>query len=73
MAVFHLLRNDGSILFISICVAEIVRTTARNYSQLGEMISPLQPPALPAWVMSGWSTEMLLGLAGSIGLEAALY
>ena len=29
MALFHLLRNIGSSFFISICVAEIVRATAR--------------------------------------------
>src|SRR5437763_9696280 len=63
MAVFHLLRNVGSSFFISMCVAEIVRTTARNYSQLGEMVSPYNPRlALPS-VMGGWNTETLPGLA----------
>jgi MFS transporter, DHA2 family, multidrug resistance protein len=63
MAVFHLLRNIGSSFFISMCVAEIVRTTARNYSQLGEMISPYNPRLSLPWVMGGWTTETLPGLA----------
>ena len=40
MALFHLLRNIGSSFFISICVAEIVRTTGENYSRMTEMVSP---------------------------------
>jgi MFS transporter, DHA2 family, multidrug resistance protein len=63
MAVFHLLRNIGSSFFISMCVAEIVRTTARNYSQLGEMVSPYNPRLALPWVMGGWNTETLPGLA----------
>src|SRR3954464_920820 len=63
MAVFHLLRNIGSSFFISMCVAEIVRSTARNYSQLGEMISPYNPRLSLPWVMGGWTTETLPGLA----------
>jgi DHA2 family multidrug resistance protein len=63
MAVFHLMRNIGSSFFISMCVAEIVRTTARNYSQLGEMISPYNPRLALPWVMGGWTTETLPGLA----------
>ena len=63
MAVFHLLRNIGSSFFISMCVAEIVRVTAQNYSRMTEMISPFnQRLALP-WVMGGWSTDTLPGLA----------
>ncbi len=40
MSVFHLLRNIGSSFFISMCVADIVRVTAQNYSRLSELISP---------------------------------
>src|SRR5882762_6651714 len=63
MAVFHLMRNIGSSFFISMCVAEIVRTTARNYSQLGEMISPYNPRLALPWVMGGWDMDTLPGLA----------
>ena len=39
-SVFHLLRNIGSSFFISLSIAEIVRTTGANYSRMTEMISP---------------------------------
>ncbi len=40
MSMFHLLRNFGSSLFISIAVAEIVRTSAANYARMVEHVSP---------------------------------
>ena len=39
-AIFHLLRNIGSSFFISLSIAEIVRTSGANYSRMTEMISP---------------------------------
>ena len=39
-AIFHLLRNIGSSFFISLSIAEIVRTTGANYSRMTEMITP---------------------------------
>jgi DHA2 family multidrug resistance protein len=63
MAVFHLLRNIGSSFFISVCVADIVRITAQNYSRMNEMISPFNDRLALPWVMGGWSTETLPGLA----------
>jgi DHA2 family multidrug resistance protein len=63
MAVFHLLRNIGSSFFISLCVADIVRVTAQNYSRMTEMISPYNDRLALPWVMGGWSTDTLPGLA----------
>jgi MFS transporter, DHA2 family, multidrug resistance protein len=63
MSVFHLLRNIGSSFFISMCVADIVRVTAQSYSRLSEMISPFNNRLALPWVMGGWSTETLPGLA----------
>ena len=63
MALFHLLRNIGSSFFISICVAEIVRTTGENYSRLTEMISPYNKALALPWVMGGWTVDTLPGLA----------
>jgi len=40
VAVYHLLRNIGASLFISISVAEVVRSTGVNYSQMTELVSP---------------------------------
>jgi DHA2 family multidrug resistance protein len=75
MALFHLLRNIGSSFFISLCIAEIVRTTARNYSRMSEMISPYNHRLSLPWVMGGWSTDTLAGLArlgNEINRQAAM-
>lgn len=63
MSVFHLLRNIGSSFFISISVAEIVRTTAQNYARLNENISPYNERLALPWVMGGWSIDTQQGLA----------
>ena len=63
MAVFHLLRNIGSSFFISMCVADIVRVTAQNYSRMSEMISPFSHRLALPWVMGGWNADSRHGLA----------
>lgn len=40
MSVFHLLRNVGSSIFISLSVTILVRTSGINYARLTEFISP---------------------------------
>ena len=75
MAIFHLLRNIGSSFFISLCVADVVRVTARNYSRMTEMISPFNERLTLPWVMGGWDTGTLAGLARlskEIGRQAAM-
>jgi MFS transporter, DHA2 family, multidrug resistance protein len=62
-SVFHLLRNIGSSFFISLSIAEIVRTTGANYSRMSEMITPFNP-ALTMPNMTGlWSFDTVAGLA----------
>jgi len=63
MSLFHLLRNIGSSLFISLSVAEIVRSTAMNYSRMTEMISPYNELLAVPGVMGGWTVETLQGLS----------
>ena len=40
MSIFHLLRNVGSSIFISLSVTILVRTSGINYARLTEFISP---------------------------------
>jgi DHA2 family multidrug resistance protein len=61
-AVFHLLRNLGSSFFISICVAEIVRSTGVNYSRMIEGISVFNPSLVLPWVVGAWDHNSLAGL-----------
>jgi DHA2 family multidrug resistance protein len=63
MALYHLLRNLGSSLFISISVAEIVRTTGTNYARLGEFISPYNKVVSMPWATGNWSLDNAEGLA----------
>jgi len=61
-AVFTLMRNFGSSLFISITVLTVSRSTASNYSRMTEFITPynksLSMPGLPPQ----WSLESLASL-----------
>lgn len=63
MSMFHLMRTFGSSLFISVCVAEIVRTTGANYARLTEHVSPFNRVIELPWAMGGWTVETLPGLA----------
>lgn len=68
MAMFHLLRNFGSSLFISIAVAEIVRTSSANYARLTEFTSVYNPVWSYPWATGSWSIESV-GSAASFGRE----
>ncbi len=63
MAMYHLLRNFGSSLFISIAVAEIVRATGNNYARLSEMTSPFNKLWSMPWASGSWSIESVEGMA----------
>ncbi|MDX2204238.1 MAG: DHA2 family efflux MFS transporter permease subunit [Hyphomicrobiaceae bacterium] len=74
-AVFHLLRNIGSSFFISLSIAEIVRTTGANYSRMTEMISPYNPALASPSVTGAWNFETQAGLAkiaSEIGRQSAM-
>ncbi len=62
-SVYHLLRNLGSSFFISILVAEIVRSTSVNYSRMVEMISPFNKILTLPEVIGRWDVETIGGLA----------
>lgn len=63
MSMFHLLRNFGSSLFISIAVAEIVRTSAANYARMVEYISPYNRVLEMPWAMGAWAVDSAPALA----------
>ncbi|MGE0699197.1 MAG: DHA2 family efflux MFS transporter permease subunit [Hyphomicrobiaceae bacterium] len=62
-SVFHLLRNLGSSLFISIAVTEIVRTTGANYSRMTELATAYNKAWQLPWVTGAWTVETLSGIA----------
>jgi MFS transporter, DHA2 family, multidrug resistance protein len=63
MSMFHLLRNFGSSLFISVAVAEIVRSQSANYARLVEHISPFNRVLELPWAMGAWNVDTTAGLA----------
>jgi DHA2 family multidrug resistance protein len=62
-AIFHLLRNIGSSFFISLSVAQIVRTAGANYSRMTELVSPYNLVLGLPWVKGEWNFETVPGLA----------
>jgi DHA2 family multidrug resistance protein len=74
-SVFHLLRNIGSSFFISISIAEIVRTTGANYSRMTEMITPFNPVLTMPSLIGSWNFDTAAGLAkvaNEINRQAAM-
>jgi MFS transporter, DHA2 family, multidrug resistance protein len=63
LGVFHLLRNLASSLFISISVAEVVRSTGMNYARMVELINPFNPSLILPWVVGNWDAGTNAGLA----------
>ncbi len=74
-AVFILMRNFGSSLFISICVLVAIRTTSINYSQMTERVTPFNGNLGLTALPDVWNPETSLGLlriAGEINRQAAM-
>ncbi len=69
------MRSIGSSFFISMTVAEIVRTTTANYSRLVEMLTPYNKSLSLPSVMGQWTTESTSGMAAlarEINRQAAM-
>lgn len=62
-AIFHLLRNFGSSIFISISVMIVIRSGKVNYSELVEHINPFNEALYMPGVMGQWSIDSIGGIA----------
>jgi DHA2 family multidrug resistance protein len=74
-ALFHLLRNFGSSIFISLSVMAAVRTGRITYAELSENITTLRDSTHLPWVTGPRSLDNLpdlLALAGEVGHQAQL-
>lgn len=69
-ALFNLMRNFGSSLFISLSILVLVRTTAENYSGLSAVVSPLNEILRFPEFVGRWNLESTAGLAQ---LSAEIY
>jgi DHA2 family multidrug resistance protein len=75
MSVFHLVRNFGSSLFISLSIVLLVRSTAASYSTFTEHISPFNrvlayPGSVGLWNLD--SQGGLFALANELQRQAAM-
>jgi len=74
-AIYHLLRNLGSSIFISLSVTLVIISTATNYAGMTELISDYNKALALPWLLGAWSAESAQGLAalsGEIGRQAAM-
>ena len=62
-AVFTLMRNFGSSLFISLSVLVLVRSTSINYSRLTEFITPFNSTAAFPLLPPSWDPSTAAGIA----------
>ncbi len=75
-SIFHLVRNFGSSVFISISFAIMIRTGQVNYSELTANATPLNPALdfqdslFTSWSLSGANT--LAALSGEIGRQSIM-
>lgn len=69
-SIFHLLRNFGSSIFISVSVLTVSRTGKISYSELSENISAFTDVARFPQVMGMWSFDTVQGLA-ALGSEVS--
>ena len=75
MAFFHLLRNVGSSVHISLSVALVIRSTQVNYAEIGEHVSRFNENWLLPWVSGAWSSSSTQGLAAissEVGRQATM-
>ncbi len=62
-AVFHLLRNIGSSLFISLSVTTVIRTGTTNYARMTEFVTPFNELLTFPQYLNLWDAETIMGLA----------
>tara|TARA_Y100001960_G_C14187432_1_gene593260 strand:- start:134 stop:592 length:459 start_codon:yes stop_codon:yes gene_type:complete len=62
-AVFHLIRNLGSAIIISVCVGVVILSTGVNYSVLSEHLSLFNEAFSLSAISGGWTLNTPSGLA----------
>jgi DHA2 family multidrug resistance protein len=62
-AIFTLLRNFGSSVFVSIAVVLLVRSTATNYAHMTEFVSPFNETLALGTLPASWTLDTTGGLA----------
>ena len=74
-AVYHMLRNLGSAVFISLSVTVVIISTAENYAGMTQFISDFNKVLSLPWSLGAWDTgsnPSLAALSSEMGRQAAL-
>jgi len=74
-ALYHLIRNVGSSIYISFSVAIVMRTAGQSYSEMSHFASPFNDSFRMPWASGQWnmdSVEGLSHLSGEITRQAAM-
>src|SRR5215813_9568814 len=74
-AVFTMMRNFGSSLFISLAVMVLVRSASINYTRMTEFVTPYREPLLYPSLPASWNLESTSGLmqvANEVQRQAAM-
>ena len=74
-AVYHMLRNLGSAVFISLSVTIVIISTSANYAEMNEFISDFNKVLTLPWSLGAWNTDSgasLAALSSEMDRQAAL-
>ena len=74
-AVFHLLRNLGSSIYISLSVTLAITSTQISYAEMTEFITEFNKTLQFPWSLGAWRADDITGLAsvsGEINRQAAM-
>ena len=74
-AMYHLLRNIGSSIYISLSIALVIRTSKINYAGMVENISPFNENLMLPWVSGAWgvgSQSQLMALSAETMRQATM-
>jgi MFS transporter, DHA2 family, multidrug resistance protein len=74
-AIYHMLRNIGSSIHISLSTVLVVRLTQAHHAELVPHISPYNEPLGMPWVTGAWDLrdpQMLAALESEIGRQASM-
>jgi len=69
-AIYHMVRNIGSSIHISLSITLAVRMARTSYAELAERVSPFSEALSMPWVTGAWNLREARGLA-ALGREIA--
>ena len=72
---FHLFRNIGSSIHVSLSIALVIHMSKVNYAEIAEGVSPFNETLKYSFLLGAWNPDSTLGLAaigGEVQRQAAM-